>query len=57
MKANITYMWGDWPSYRVSSREDCKDDTDRSAYDALETTGDQCVQMGKVCIERIRDKA
>ena len=40
-------------SYIVSSRTECRDNTDRSAYDALEFTGEKCVQMGAVCVERL----
>lgn len=52
MRAKITYMWGKWHCYFVSAREECKDDTDRSAYDEFVRSGGQVVQMGKVCVER-----
>jgi len=52
MKARITYMVGNWTSYIVSSREECRDNTDASAYDELVRDG-RTVQMGKVCVERI----
>jgi len=31
MKAKITIMVDDWPSYYVEKRADCKDDADKSA--------------------------
>ena len=54
MKAKITYMWDNWETYEVSSEKECKDSTDKSAYDQLERmSGQNCVQLGLVCIERI----
>lgn len=52
MKAKITYMWGAWPTYSVERREDCKDEVDRSAYDAFVRSGGRVVQMGKVCVNK-----
>ena len=53
MEAKITYLWGDWTSYCVSWREDCRDNIDKSAYDELVRSDAECVQMGKVYVERI----
>jgi len=51
--AKITYMWGDWYSYRVSNIHGCKDSTDKSAFTELFDTDEKCIQMGKVCVERL----
>jgi len=40
-------------SYTVSSREECRDDTDRSAYDMAVMLGD-VITMGKVIAEPVR---
>ncbi len=40
-------------SYNVNSREDCRDDTDRSAYDAAMFQGES-VSMGCVVVEPVR---
>ena len=53
--AKITHMWGDWEYYYVHSRWECRGPTDRSAYDSLMDHNETCIQMGKVCVERIRD--
>ena len=53
MKAKITYLWGEYDSYYVTNRSECKDATDRSIYDQLAKTGFKCMIMGKVCIERL----
>ncbi len=53
MKAKIIYMWDNWESYYVNNVNDCKDNTDKSAYKTLKQTGEKCIQMGKVCIERL----
>lgn len=55
MKAKITYMWGEWPTYLVMCREDCRDEVDRSAYDELVRSGRLTLQMGKVCVEKSAD--
>lgn len=56
MNAKITHMWGNWKCYFVNSVDECRDETDKSAYEALlalpeETT----VQMGKVNVEKVVD--
>jgi len=53
MKARITYLWGDWPSYWVADRRYCKDDFDRRLFDLLKDSGKRCIQIGAVCIERL----
>ncbi len=53
IKAKFTYLWDDWPTYTVNSRIDCRSEADQSAYDSLVQTGERCIQMGKVCVERI----
>ena len=55
LEAKITYLFGDFPYYYVSSRDACHDDTDRSAYDELLRSNDHSIQMGKVCVERVRN--
>ena len=58
MRAKITYLEGDFPSYIVSSKEECRDCVDRFAYDALKgQPNEKCVQVGKVCVERLRPEA
>jgi hypothetical protein len=53
MRVKITYMWGDFPYYFAGSRFECRDETDRSAYDALlALPGERAVCMGKVLVER-----
>lgn len=51
MKARITYLWNE-ETYTVSNRSECKDSTDRSAYDELLRGEDRCVCVGKVIIEK-----
>lgn len=54
MRAKITYLEGDFHSYIVASKEECRDCVDRFAYDALKGWPDEkCVQVGKVCVERL----
>ena len=52
MKAKITFMEGDWPSYYVENQDDCKDATDLSAYLEFIASGGQTIQMGKACVEK-----
>jgi len=55
MKAKITHMWGDWNYYYAGSLFQCRDETDKSAYEALLGWPDEkCVLMGKVLVERIK---
>ena len=54
MRAKITYLEGDFPSYIVSSREECRNCVDHFVYDVLKGwPDDKCVQVGKVCVERL----
>lgn len=57
MYVKFTYQWGkEWETYFALTREDCKDATDRSAYDALAAAPDEsCIQVGKVHALRMPD--
>lgn len=52
MKAKITNL-GDEnnKTYYVECREDCRDDTDKSAYDEFVKSG-QTITMGKVIVSK-----
>lgn len=53
MTARITDL-ATGATYVVQSAGECRDQTDRSAYLALESLpGERVVQMGMICVERI----
>jgi len=54
MKAKITHLGdenSETYSYCVECREDCRDDTDKSAYDEFVKSG-QTITMGKVIVSK-----
>lgn len=52
--AKITSL-DDWSEYFVTCVDDCRDKTDRSAYESAIACQD-VVQMGKICVEPIMGK-
>jgi len=36
MRAKIRHRWGDWEYYFVGSVAECRNEADRSAYEALQ---------------------
>lgn len=53
MIARITDI-EDGTSYTVYGVAECRDATDASAYVELLRSDEKCVQMGKVCAERVK---
>lgn len=54
MRARITNI-ETGATYQAASLQDCRDITDRQAYQALKTIGERAIQMGKTCVERLTD--
>jgi hypothetical protein len=53
MKAKITILGReDDEIYYVKCREDCRDDTDKSAYDEFVKSGGETITMGKVIVSK-----
>ncbi len=51
-RAQISHLYGDWLKYDVTCYDDCKDITDKIAYDTALQLQDT-VTMGKVVVELV----